>query len=295
MTHVAPDRPVHPSRPIRAHAGTHVSLYPHGVEHDYVTAIELDPNLNATLGRADFKDAARAKGVVHDLDAHMEPRGHWKRHIQILSGLGTAVERPVSLGTSLDIRPLETRAGSNTFSIRRPGSIAWIRRGQEGDFAAEATAAHAPSAEDEGCLARLEPQDDLHLRLSELDRTLSALARPIATTRRLLRSCPEARKLFAEGRAPRTRVTAGLARTAGSLSYAGPSWPTRTAPRSLRAVLAQGRVSGAGRFLAGSRARSAEPVEAVWGLTPSRIGRPADRHKTARQGKRGHLARGLLP
>lgn len=47
-------------------------------------------------------------------------------------------------------------------------------------------------------------QDNLHRRVGELDRTLSALAKPIATTRRLLRSWPAARELFAEGRAPRT-------------------------------------------------------------------------------------------
>jgi len=49
-------------------------------------------------------------------------------------------------------------------------------------------------------------RDNLHRRLGELDRTLSALARPIATAQRLLRSWPAAREVFAEGRAPRTSV-----------------------------------------------------------------------------------------
>jgi WS/DGAT/MGAT family acyltransferase len=49
-------------------------------------------------------------------------------------------------------------------------------------------------------------RDNLRRRVGELDRTLSALAKPIATARRLLRSWPAARELFAEGRAPRTIV-----------------------------------------------------------------------------------------
>jgi diacylglycerol O-acyltransferase len=49
-------------------------------------------------------------------------------------------------------------------------------------------------------------RDNLRRRLGELDRMLSALAKPVATTRRFLRSWPAARELFAEGRAPRTSV-----------------------------------------------------------------------------------------
>lgn len=49
-------------------------------------------------------------------------------------------------------------------------------------------------------------RDNLLRRLAELDRTLSTMAKPIATANRLLRSWPAARELFAEGRAPRTSV-----------------------------------------------------------------------------------------
>ncbi len=49
-------------------------------------------------------------------------------------------------------------------------------------------------------------RDNIRRRLGELDRTLSGLAKPIATTRRIMRSWPAARELFAEGRAPRTSV-----------------------------------------------------------------------------------------
>jgi diacylglycerol O-acyltransferase / wax synthase len=49
-------------------------------------------------------------------------------------------------------------------------------------------------------------RDNLRRRGRELDRALSALLHPLATTRRLRRSWPAARELFAEGRAPRTSV-----------------------------------------------------------------------------------------
>ncbi len=49
-------------------------------------------------------------------------------------------------------------------------------------------------------------RDNLRRRLGELDRALSAVARPVATARGLLRSWPAARELFAEGRAPRTSL-----------------------------------------------------------------------------------------
>jgi WS/DGAT/MGAT family acyltransferase len=49
-------------------------------------------------------------------------------------------------------------------------------------------------------------EDSLRRRRRELDRALSALLEPIATARRLLRSWPAAREIFAEGRAPRTSV-----------------------------------------------------------------------------------------
>jgi WS/DGAT/MGAT family acyltransferase len=49
-------------------------------------------------------------------------------------------------------------------------------------------------------------RDNLRRRRRELDRALSALAGPIATARRLRRSWPAAREIFAEGRAPRTSV-----------------------------------------------------------------------------------------
>src|SRR6266508_1221741 len=49
-------------------------------------------------------------------------------------------------------------------------------------------------------------RDNLRRRRRELGRALSALAEPIATARRLQRSWPAARELFAEGRAPRTSV-----------------------------------------------------------------------------------------
>jgi len=48
--------------------------------------------------------------------------------------------------------------------------------------------------------------DNLRRRLAELNRTLSAVAKPITTARGLRRSWPAARELFAEGRAPRTSV-----------------------------------------------------------------------------------------
>ena len=49
-------------------------------------------------------------------------------------------------------------------------------------------------------------RDNLRRRRRELGRALSALAEPIATARRLRRSWPATRELFAEGRAPRTSV-----------------------------------------------------------------------------------------
>ncbi len=49
-------------------------------------------------------------------------------------------------------------------------------------------------------------RDNLLRRFRELNRTLTALAHPIATARRLGRSWPAAREIFAEGRAPRTSV-----------------------------------------------------------------------------------------
>jgi WS/DGAT/MGAT family acyltransferase len=49
-------------------------------------------------------------------------------------------------------------------------------------------------------------RDNLRRRRREFDRALSAVAHPIATARRLRRSWPAAREIFAEGRAPRTSV-----------------------------------------------------------------------------------------
>ena len=49
-------------------------------------------------------------------------------------------------------------------------------------------------------------EDNLRRRLGELGRVLTALATPVATTRRIRRSWPAVRELFAEGRAPRTSV-----------------------------------------------------------------------------------------
>jgi hypothetical protein len=49
-------------------------------------------------------------------------------------------------------------------------------------------------------------RDNLRRRRRELGRAFSALARPAVTARRLRRSWPAARELFAEGRAPRTSV-----------------------------------------------------------------------------------------
>jgi diacylglycerol O-acyltransferase / wax synthase len=48
--------------------------------------------------------------------------------------------------------------------------------------------------------------DNLRRRRQELGRALSAVTQPIATARRLRRSWPAARELFAEGRAPRTSL-----------------------------------------------------------------------------------------
>jgi WS/DGAT/MGAT family acyltransferase len=49
-------------------------------------------------------------------------------------------------------------------------------------------------------------RDNLQRRRRELGRALSALAQPTVTARRLRRSWPAAREIFAEGRAPRTSV-----------------------------------------------------------------------------------------
>ena len=49
-------------------------------------------------------------------------------------------------------------------------------------------------------------RDNLRRRRREVDRALSALLAPIATARRLRRSWPAAREIFAEGRAPRSSV-----------------------------------------------------------------------------------------
>ena len=49
-------------------------------------------------------------------------------------------------------------------------------------------------------------RDNLRRRFGEFDRALSALAKPAATARRLMRSWPAAREIFAEGRAPRTSL-----------------------------------------------------------------------------------------
>ncbi len=49
-------------------------------------------------------------------------------------------------------------------------------------------------------------RDNMRRRRREFDRALSAVAQPIATARRLRRSWPAAREIFAEGRAPRTSV-----------------------------------------------------------------------------------------
>lgn len=49
-------------------------------------------------------------------------------------------------------------------------------------------------------------QDNLRRRLGELDRKFTALAKPLATTRRILSSWPAVQELFADGRAPRTSV-----------------------------------------------------------------------------------------
>jgi WS/DGAT/MGAT family acyltransferase len=48
--------------------------------------------------------------------------------------------------------------------------------------------------------------DNVRRRLRELDRTLSALARPVDSFRRIRRGWPAAREMFAEGLAPRTSV-----------------------------------------------------------------------------------------
>jgi hypothetical protein len=45
-------------------------------------------------------------------------------------------------------------------------------------------------------------QDNLRRRLGELDRKLTALAKPVATTRRILSSWPAVQELFADGRSP---------------------------------------------------------------------------------------------
>jgi len=49
-------------------------------------------------------------------------------------------------------------------------------------------------------------RDNLRRRLGEVQRTLSVLAKPATTARRLLQSWPAAREIFAEGRVPRTTV-----------------------------------------------------------------------------------------
>jgi diacylglycerol O-acyltransferase len=49
-------------------------------------------------------------------------------------------------------------------------------------------------------------QDNLRRRLGELGRMLTALTKPRATARRILRSWPAVQELFADGRAPRTSV-----------------------------------------------------------------------------------------
>jgi WS/DGAT/MGAT family acyltransferase len=49
-------------------------------------------------------------------------------------------------------------------------------------------------------------RDNLRRRRRELGRALSALVEPIATARRVRRSWPAAREIFAEGRAPRTSL-----------------------------------------------------------------------------------------
>jgi diacylglycerol O-acyltransferase / wax synthase len=49
-------------------------------------------------------------------------------------------------------------------------------------------------------------EDNLHRRLRELDRALSALASPIGTFRRMRRGWPAVREMFAEGLAPRTSL-----------------------------------------------------------------------------------------
>ena len=49
-------------------------------------------------------------------------------------------------------------------------------------------------------------RDNLRRRRRELGRALSAVARPAVTVRRLRRSWPAAREIFAEGRAPRTSI-----------------------------------------------------------------------------------------
>ena len=49
-------------------------------------------------------------------------------------------------------------------------------------------------------------EDNLRRRIAGLDRVLSAIMTPVTTMRRMQRSWPAAREIFAEGRAPRTSV-----------------------------------------------------------------------------------------
>ena len=49
-------------------------------------------------------------------------------------------------------------------------------------------------------------EDNLRRRIAGLDRVLSAIMTPVTTVRRMQRSWPAAREIFAEGRAPRTSV-----------------------------------------------------------------------------------------
>ena len=49
-------------------------------------------------------------------------------------------------------------------------------------------------------------EDNVRRRIAGLDRVLSAIQKPVATIRRMQRSWPATREIFAEGRAPRTTV-----------------------------------------------------------------------------------------
>ena len=134
-------------------------------------------------------------------------------------------------------------------------------------------------------------EDNLRRRIAGLDRVLSAIATPVTTMRRMQRSWPAAREIFAEGRAPRTqRQPSRSARIAGWRSSAATSATQRIA-RHPRRQDQRRPLDGCGRRL---RRAASEPGESASTTLVLRAFVPVSLHQEQPDQAKGNVDAGMV-